>query len=418
MARLSSLRHSGLDGVSKGRRGDAQMSAPARSKAVNGLRYREALDTTDKREAKELEKKRVAEIHQGKGASKSGRDFARKPFSEAAAHYLEERRGHVAERTLQFEQERLRPLIRFFNGKPLLRIKAEDVAAYQRERRANGDSGEGISNRTINMETGVLRRILKRAKRWNALAEDVKFFPERHRVVGRVLTADQKKLLFETAGLGEDWLVAFCAASLAVTTSARGVELKHLRWADVDLFNQEMHIRRSKTESGHRTIPLVADAMTAFARLRDRAEKLGSDGPDHYVFPACERFQIDPLKPQRSWRTAWRSLTKKAAERSGAEAAELAVQEGRDPETARASGEAVFAGLRFHDLRHQAVTELAESGASDTTIMSIAGHLSRAMMEHYSHTRKQAKKEALAALSTGLNTRPTQQTEILSNKIN
>ena len=33
-------------------------------------------------------------------------------------------------------------------------------------------------------------------------------------------------------------------------------------------------------------------------------------------------------------------------------------------------------GLRFHDLRHHAITELAESQASERTIMAIAGHIS------------------------------------------
>ena len=42
-------------------------------------------------------------------------------------------------------------------------------------------------------------------------------------------------------------------------------------------------------------------------------------------------------------------------------------------------------GLRFHDLRHHAITELAENGASDGTIKSIAGHVSQKMLEHYSH---------------------------------
>lgn len=58
---------------------------------VHGVRYREALDTTDKREALTLEKKRVAEILAGKAASKSGREFARKPFREAADQFLEDR---------------------------------------------------------------------------------------------------------------------------------------------------------------------------------------------------------------------------------------------------------------------------------------------------------------------------------------
>ena len=39
---------------------------------------------------------------------------------------------------------------------------------------------------------------------------------------------------------------------------------------------------------------------------------------------------------------------------------------------------AAFQGLRFHDLRHQAIAELAERGASDATVMALAGHMSRA----------------------------------------
>ncbi len=60
-----------------------------------------------------------------------------------------------------------------------------------------------------------------------------------------------------------------------------------------------------------------------------------------------------------------------------------------------------FAGFRFHDLRHQAITELAESKASDSTIMSIAGHVSRKMLAHYSHVRMDAKRNALDALTMG-----------------
>lgn len=56
---------------------------------------------------------------------------------------------------------------------------------------------------------------------------------------------------------------------------------------------------------------------------------------------------------------------------------------------------APFLGLRFHDLRHLAITKLAESEASDSTIMSIAGHMDRAMLEHYSHIRDDAKRKAV-----------------------
>ncbi len=49
-----------------------------------------------------------------------------------------------------------------------------------------------------------------------------------------------------------------------------------------------------------------------------------------------------------------------------------------------------LAGLRFHDLRHHAITELAESQVSDQTIMAIAGHVSQKMLARYSHVRTEA----------------------------
>ncbi|HUB02263.1 MAG TPA: tyrosine-type recombinase/integrase, partial [Terriglobales bacterium] len=56
-------------------------------------------------------------------------------------------------------------------------------------------------------------------------------------------------------------------------------------------------------------------------------------------------------------------------------------------------------GFRFHDLRHCAITQLAENGASDSTIMAIAGHVSRRMLERYSHVRMEAKRTAMEALA-------------------
>jgi hypothetical protein len=50
---------------------------------------------------------------------------------------------------------------------------------------------------------------------------------------------------------------------------------------------------------------------------------------------------------------------------------------------------------RWHDNRHTLVTELAESGAGDEVIMSIAGHVPRAMLSRYSHVRMEAKRRAL-----------------------
>ena len=44
----------------------------------------------------------------------------------------------------------------------------------------------------------------------------------------------------------------------------------------------------------------------------------------------------------------------------------------KDVEEARKHAGEPFRGFRFHDLRHQAITEMAEAGASDATIMAVA----------------------------------------------
>ena len=50
---------------------------------------------------------------------------------------------------------------------------------------------------------------------------------------------------------------------------------------------------------------------------------------------------------------------------------------------------------RWHDDRHTLVTELAESGAGDEVITSIACHVSRAMLSRYSHVRLEATRRAI-----------------------
>ena len=61
--------------------------------------------------------------------------------------------------------------------------------------------------------------------------------------------------------------------------------------------------------------------------------------------------------------------------------------------------EAGFPWLRPHDMRHQIVTKLLEDGQPEEVVRAIAGHVSKEMMEHYSHTRIKRKLEALNAIS-------------------
>ena len=152
--------------------------------------------------------------------------------------------------------------------------------------------------------------------------------------------------------------------------------------------------------------------MAALARLKERAEANGATEPEDFIFPECERGIIDRTRPQKSWRTAWRALAWEAGRRAGREAAKAALEAGGGINKAKAAWKRAskpFRGLRFHDLRHQAITELAEAAASDATLMAVAGHMSRRMMERYSHVRKAAKREMLAKLESGLMALPATQ---------
>jgi integrase len=54
---------------------------------------------------------------------------------------------------------------------------------------------------------------------------------------------------------------------------------------------------------------------------------------------------------------------------------------------------------RLHDLRHTALTKMAEAGVPESTMLALAGHMSRAMLERYSHIRMAAKRDAVEALA-------------------
>ena len=126
---------------------------------------------------------------------------------------------------------------------------------------------------------------------------------------------------------------------------------------------------------------------------------------------------VDPGKPQKSWRSAWRRLTA-AIECPSCGEFQNPADECRN-KNCRADLRKVkspTAGLRFHDLRHHAITELAESQASDQTIMAIAGHVSPRMLAHYSHVRLDAKRNALDALSTGWNRASAPQPETQNSR--
>ena len=180
----------------------------------------------------------------------------------------------------------------------------------------------------------------------------------------------------------------------------RGCEIKGLCWRDVDMMERTITIRNSKTEAGERVLPLNADAWAVILQLYERAKTMGRIEGSHYLFFSCEVAKVDPTRPMKSWRTAWRRLTRAVT----CPSCRTLQDPGQSCVNAEcgldiAKQKSPFAGLRFHDLRHAAITELAEKANSDSVIRSIAGHVSSKMLEHYSHVRILAKRTALDGLS-------------------
>jgi integrase len=347
---------------------------------VNGQRFRQSLGTTDWREAQAKEKELVAQASEGK-LSHTTTSLARQPFGLAADDYVAARHLELAPASRAKEKQLLVQLRAYFKDQPLKSITVKKITDYRTWRAA-----QSVGPATLNAELGILRRMLKRAKLWARVADDIRPLREPS-TIGRALTEDDKQRLLKTAVMKPEWETAYLAAILCLNTTARGCELKGLQWSDIDLFQRTITIRKTKTAAGERMIPLTSVAASALARLRTRAESFGRVEPSHYVFAAfVPKFNFndtnvvgysltgyDPTRHINSWRTAWRSLTKKAG----------------------------LPGFRFHDLRHCAITSLAESGAADSTIMAIAGHVSRRMLERYSHVRMEAKRTAMEALSKG-----------------
>ena len=115
----------------------------------------------------------------------------------------------------------------------------------------------------------------KSCGRWRALADHVHNLAGRQRPVGRALTPEERKRLFDAAASNAEWEHVYCAAVVAANTSMRPVEVKHLRRWDVDLVKRFVHVRRSKNETSHRVIPLNASAIKAATRMFERADLLG-----------------------------------------------------------------------------------------------------------------------------------------------
>jgi len=146
---------------------------------------------------------------------------------------------------------------------------------------------EKAAPKTINLELGTLRAILRRHRLWANVQPDVKMLSVRDDV-GRALTADEEKKLLGACGASRSRAL-LPVVTLALNTGMRRGELQSLTWGQIDFLNERLTVGKSKTDAGQgRTVPLNATALKA---LQGWATNFPDRKAEHFVF-AAERYGV------------------------------------------------------------------------------------------------------------------------------
>ena len=159
---------------------------------------------------------------------------------------------------------------------------------------------------------------------------------------------------------------------IALLTGMRVGEIQTLRWSQVNFDAHVVTVGRAKTSCGTgRQVPMGRDLQHLlqahrvwFTAIFNRPES------EHYLFPWGTPSPVDPTRCIGDIKKAWGNLKKRTGVR-----------------------------CRFHDLRHTAATKMAEAGVPESTMLAILGHMSRSMLERYSHVRMTAKRTAIEVLN-------------------
>ena len=329
-----------------------------------GKRLQESTGATSKTVAKEYEKRRKAELERAAAGLPTEQKSKRiRTVSDVIKPYLMGYAVNHRPASVLFATERLAQVDRYLGNVILSDLTEDRIRAYVRDRQA-----DGVSGRTINMELGELSRAIGHP--WSLLWPKVRKLEER-KDVGRALSSEeQERLLDALKDCHTPHLPTLIP--LLLLTGMRAGEALSLTWGQVDMLNQTLTIGRAKTSSGTgRAIPLNGDLCSVLARHREEfVAAFGDPCPDHYLFAWGSPLPSDPTRHVTDPKHGWDKLRERAG-----------------------------VSCRLHDLRHTFATRLAENGVSESTMLALMGHMSRAMLERYSHIRMTAKRDAVAGVT-------------------
>ena len=331
-----------------------------------GQRYNKSTGQTLKTLAVEVEKNERRRVERALAGMPTEQPKQRiRTVSEALKAYREGYETGHREKSITWVKERTAHVERLLGSPILPDLTETKIREYIKSRLE-----EGVGNRTVNMELLCLSRAIGRT--WRELWPAVPKLEEREDVGRALMPEEEAALLAAAAANPSPYIDRFIR--IALTSVMRFGEIRTLQVERVNFLDRTVQVGRAKSRRGTgRVIPMNEDL---YGLLREQIawleEKFGRVQPSWYLFPFYdqERRPTDPCRPVTTLKSAWESV--RTASR---------------------------VNCRFHDLRHTAITKLAEESVPDSTMKALAGHVHEKMVERYSHIRMRAKREAVEALA-------------------
>ena len=247
--------------------------------------------------------------------------------------------------------------------RPLNAIRPADLAAWRDRRLA-----DGRATNTVRLDLALISHLYRVAELdwgYEGLRNPARAIrmPPPSRARNRRLRRCEEALLLKLARSYENPEL-LAAIRLAIETGMRQGEILSLQWEHVDLDHRVAWLPVTKNGES-RAVPLSRKAVRALARL---ARAKGLRPPLR-----GEVFEYTGA----GFRLTWSRLLRRA--RRAHEDQCHARGEPADP--------AMFADLRFHDLRHEATSRLFEKGLNTMQVAAVTGHKTLTMLRRYTHLR-------------------------------
>src|SRR3990167_5143680 len=309
-----------------------------------------------KRDAEDWARRTEDEMVRGVYIQRSGSE--RMTLEKALERYLAEVTPSKKPTTRKAEATKAKQLIQHLGKYSLAALSAEVIANY-RDTRLGTLSKRGLptSNNTVRLELALLSHLYTVAiQEWglgltfNTVLNIRKPSPGDGR--DRRLSAEEERHLLTAVNNHSNPMLGWIVR-IALETGMRSSEITSLRRHQVDMKKRVVRLSDTKNDSA-RTVPLSKWATETFqAALNNPIRPFDCD----LVFFG-EPGKNGKRGPYAFTKT-WGLLKTKLG----------------------------MPDLRFHDLRHEAVSRLVEGGLSDQEVSAISGHKSMQMLKRYTHLR-------------------------------